>query len=131
MLTTKPKTMKKAIAAAAITLGITASVPLLSPGPRDVRPLIVQGESIEAVTRAIAAVGGEITHDLHIINAVGANLSQEQFRAVQDMPGIRRVHGDGTVKTASIEDGTLPYLDFPSLVQADDLHPMGVDGRDV
>lgn len=87
MFSLEGKSVEKVIIGIAVTLGLALSVLLLSPGPRDIRPVIVQGESIGAVTRAIAAVGGEVTHDLHIVNAVGARLDQQQAETITRMRG--------------------------------------------
>ena len=41
-------------------------------GPTEKRAFIIQGADVAAVKAAVQAVGGEITHELGIIHAVGA-----------------------------------------------------------
>ena len=50
---------------------------------------IVQGESLEAAVTAVSQVNGTITHELSVINAVGAQLTASQSNALDQTQGIR------------------------------------------
>jgi hypothetical protein len=45
--------------------------------------VLVQGSSLAAAIEAVCAVGGEITHELATINAVGARLTSSQLRELE------------------------------------------------
>jgi hypothetical protein len=53
---------------------------------------IIQGQDMESVTQAVLRVGGEITHELGIINAVGAELTAEQKSALEASSGVNRIY---------------------------------------
>jgi serine protease AprX len=59
-------------------------------------PLLVmlQGENLEAIRRATQAAGATITHELPIIDAIGARMSQEQLQSLRDVSAIERVIDD-------------------------------------
>ena len=50
---------------------------------------IVQAASLDLALGAVHSVGGEITHELGIINAVGALLTDAQLDALDDAQQIR------------------------------------------
>ncbi|MGB5346254.1 MAG: hypothetical protein WBN23_08820, partial [Woeseia sp.] len=60
---------------------------------------ILKGESSEDVAAAVLAAGGEVTHELGIINAVAALLTSEQHAALLS-DGAIRIYADATLKTA-------------------------------
>src|SRR5215217_7765050 len=74
-----------------------SSVRPAPPPPADV---IVQATDLVLAARAVRSVGGTVTHELGIIDAVGAKLNAAQLRAIETMPGIRGIYPDGQVKTA-------------------------------
>lgn len=51
---------------------------------------MLQGSSAKDVTRLVEEAGGTITHDLHVINAVGAKLRREQLDEVLKSPLVTR-----------------------------------------
>jgi hypothetical protein len=53
---------------------------------------VVQGQDMESVAQAVLRVGGEITHELGIINAVGAELTAEQKSALEASSGVNRIY---------------------------------------
>ena len=62
---------------------------------------MLQDSRLEVIRAAISDSGGEITHELPIIRAVGARLSRDQLRAVQAaVPDIERVIDDLAWKPA-------------------------------
>ena len=63
-------------------------------------PFIVQGSSADQARTAVLALGGEITHELGIINAVGANLTISQRAALLAHAGLQ-LYADSTVDTAA------------------------------
>ena len=60
-----------------------------------VRSLIVQGRDLATVAEAVRGVGGEITHELGIIDAVAARLTRAQRARLADSgvraPDLRRI----------------------------------------
>ncbi|MCK5190617.1 MAG: S8 family peptidase, partial [Methylococcales bacterium] len=66
----------------------------------EAKAVIVQGSNIVAVKKAVDSVGGEITHELAIINAVGTKLTLAQIQALRAIKGIRKVYDDSSVKTS-------------------------------
>ncbi len=62
---------------------------------------IVQGQSAEAAAQAVKLAGGKITHQLGIINAVGAGLTPAQHAALNQLPAVTNVYADGELTTAA------------------------------
>ena len=56
---------------------------------------IVQGESIDDAIWAVQAVGGEITQELRIINAVAALMTNEQRNELEDAQGVVNISRNG------------------------------------
>lgn len=52
--------------------------------------VLLQGSSTAELISAVEEVGGTVTHDLHLINAVGAKLSRPQLDAVLMSPAVVR-----------------------------------------
>ena len=52
--------------------------------------VMLQGSSTADLTTLVKQVGGTVTHDLHLINAVGARLSQSQLDEVLKSPLVER-----------------------------------------
>ncbi|MBT8213362.1 MAG: S8 family serine peptidase, partial [Acidimicrobiia bacterium] len=52
---------------------------------------IVQAETAERASRAVAGVRGAVTHTLPIINGVGARLTEDQARRLSASAGVRQV----------------------------------------
>jgi len=94
---------------------------------------IIEGESIEEVAAAVRAVGGQVTHELGIINAVAASVTAGQRAELRAIAGIMRITDDGAVTTAGGTAGGSPtsYAHFPSLVNADQVHANGNTGHSV
>ena len=67
---------------------------------------IVQASSLNHARVAVIDAGGLITHELGIINAVGAELTDTQLEFVRDTEGVRRVYEDRELNT-SVVDPTL------------------------
>ncbi len=70
--------------------------------------LIVQAEVAGAASSAVKAVGGEITHELGIINAVGARLTATQAAELEKR-GLQ-LHLDHSFKTSGLRVGVRGQL---------------------
>ena len=55
---------------------------------------IVQGKDLASVTTAVLAAGGEVTHELGIINAVGARMSETPIERLEASDSTLRVQAD-------------------------------------
>ena len=75
-----------------------------APAPTAVTSYIVQGASLEVVTAAVIAVDGEITHELGIINAVAAVLTERE-RDRLTAHGDFRISVDAAVEVAGKPGG--------------------------
>lgn len=105
---------------------------------------IVQADSLEAAVSAVTKVGGEITHRLGIINAVGAELSAVQYgklatdkrvRVQKDrQAGVSAVSLQPvtmTLRRSAPVKGSGPSTFYPSLVGASMMHQKGATGEGV
>ena len=90
---------------------------------------IVRADSTELAGELVSAVGGAVTHELGIIEAVAATLTPQQLTDLRSREAVRQVTVDGSVETAAGAMG--PYVNFPELVGADLLHAEGYTGRSV
>ena len=61
---------------------------------------IVQAANLDQAKTAVIEVGGEVTHELDIIRAVGATLTADQLRAVRARDDVKRVYEDRAVNTS-------------------------------
>lgn len=59
---------------------------------------IVQGHDLTTLQAALDAVGGEVTHKLGIINALGVRLSKAELRALKKHNAVHRVYADSDVE---------------------------------
>ncbi|MCA9924183.1 MAG: S8 family peptidase, partial [Anaerolineales bacterium] len=86
---------------------------------------IVQAESMEVAATAVSRVGGHITHELGVINAVGATLSPAQQ---MQLPDTVRLYQNDAVEVSGIKG-----LDtfYPTLIGAARLHDQNITGMDV
>ena len=116
-------TLSATAAAGVLAVGMSFSFP--APGPT--ASVIVQGDSYAAVRRAIAEVGGTLTHELDIINAAGVEVTPAQLRKLGEIEGLR-IHADAGVETAG---GPVPDAEHVKLIGADTLHAQGYTGSGV
>lgn len=61
---------------------------------------IIQGTSLSGVKAAVSSAGGEITHELGVIHAVGAKLTTAQREALSTSNEVQRVYENYRVETA-------------------------------
>ncbi len=64
--------------------------------------VIVQGANLQAVKLAVQSVGGEVSHELGIIKAVSANLTDAQMEKLRAIQGIRRVYANSGVDVSLV-----------------------------
>ena len=83
----------------AFTLLVLVLAPGRSMGGTAVE-VIVQASDVETATALVRRVGGQVTHELGIINAVGATLSLLQISRLQARSGVR-VYGNRQLELAS------------------------------
>ena len=101
------------------------------PGHPQTHSFIVQGTNLAAVAAAVRTAGGEITHELGLIGAVAARLTEAQRQALQSSPGIGRIYENRTVTSAKKTvpgDATVDETSHLTLVGADRLHEQGITG---
>ena len=63
--------------------------------------VIVQATELATARAAVLDAGGEVTHELGIIRAVGVDLTAEQLEALTGVDGLT-VHANSSVTTASV-----------------------------
>ncbi len=123
-----------ALSAAALLAGLLVLAGNVPPGDPATRSVIVQGTDLDSLSHLVQGTGGEITHELGIINAVAANLTERQIEALRAQDGVR-VSGNATVESAAksvgASSGSMPDNHFPTQVGADRLWAEGVTGLGV
>jgi serine protease AprX len=101
------------------------------------RAVVVQAHAgAHAAAQAVAAVGGSVSADLPLVDAVAARVPADRLAALSRRPGIRAVTPDAPVELRS---ATTPDTAVPSDVNhvllreigADVLHGRGLTGRGV
>ncbi len=85
-------------------LGTVSSTPNSPVSSEKARSYIVQGSDMATVSEKVRQVGGEITHELNIINAVGTNLTNTQQQTLKDLDGIKRIYENRQVKSSTAVD---------------------------
>jgi len=76
--------------------------------PAPTRRYLVQGRSIAAVTAAVEASGGIITHRLNLIKAVGAELTESQRAKLVQDGAVIAVQLDQAIQTAGKDSYVYP-----------------------
>ena len=66
---------------------------------------IVQAQSLDDASAAVRAAGGTVTHELGIINAVGARLTRQQLERLDTTDGSLRIHADRSTAVAGAGPG--------------------------
>jgi serine protease AprX len=107
---------------------------------------IVQGKSADSVAAIVQSVGGDITHELGVIRAVGATLTPAQAEALRLHSDVQRLYGNGSIEVAGKPGGGndpnndpqggdggngIQETHYPTRVFADSLHVSGIDGSGV
>ena len=94
---------------------------------RTAQSFIVQASEAGLAARMVQKAGGTVTHELGIINAVGARLTPAQLHALQRTQGLTRIYPDAVVRLA----GNMPDTDYPTVVEATLLHSAGTLGTGI
>ena len=124
MFTKSRKLLTLATMLGAISLGSA----IISDTRVETNAFIVQGTDLAAVQLAVEAVGGTVTHELGVIKALGVELTESQTQRLRDNASIRRVYAD---RTAEVAGKPSPETFYPSQIQADKLHALGITGAGV
>jgi hypothetical protein len=94
-----PSRRRLSITSTLIGLGLIGSIPLMPvTGLAQSESVIVQGPDLARAKAAVLDVGGEVTHELAIIGAVGARLTPEQRDEIEADEALR-VRSDRKVQT--------------------------------
>ena len=73
------------------------------PASEPTTSVLVQGNNVTSVAAAVRAVGGEVTHELGIINAVGARLTQAQIRLLEARDKTLRIQADRATSVSGVQ----------------------------
>lgn len=100
---------------------------------------IIQGQSLASVRTLVTDLGGEITHELGVINAVAADLNAGQVAELRSNDAIRKVYGNGTIGTAGTPDkgcdtgttGSPTDNFYTTVVTCDAEHQMDINGSGI
>ena len=131
------KLQQLGLCALLLCLAVGAGTPSLSASDASIEAptsMIVQGSDLDRVKRLVLEVGGEVTHELRIINAVGARLTTAQRDALAELDPSLRFHEDSAVETSTTEDsggGYTTQSQFTRLIDADLVHTQGFTGRGI
>ena len=88
-----------------LTLAVPQSASQLGTPPQS---YIVQADNVAAARAAVQAVGGHITHELGIIDAVGAELTLQQHQWLTANDAITHIHDNTPLTTTTV---TATYAD--------------------
>jgi len=105
-------------------LGLVAAAILVlasSGTPADTRSVIVQGDDLQSVARAVLDAGGAVTHELGIINAVAAELTAREIDALTASVPTLRVHENHTATVAATTESRSTRTKDPSADEAPEL----------
>ena len=90
---------KHSLLVTGMVFGILACTALVTEYDRSIQQsYIVQGHDLATLKVAVEAVGGEISHELGIINAVAVKLDDAGLQALKEHDAIRRVYADAAVE---------------------------------
>ena len=91
-----------------MVMGVALSFTLTQQGGQqaaqeEVLSIIIQGSDIAAISAAVQGFGGDVTHELAIINAIGAELTPSQIRALKNTGLVKRIYPDAEAHAAQVE----------------------------
>ena len=66
---------------------------------------IIRGLDTTSITAAVNGIGGNITHELNLIQAVAADLDTVQLEALRQSPEVLRIYENGSVRVDGINNG--------------------------
>lgn len=76
--------------------------------------VLIQGADLDSVLEAVCAAGGEVTHELGIINAVGARMTRTQIRELEASDETLRIRTDRNANVHSRQRGTTAVEHTPT-----------------
>ena len=128
---TAPPSRRALGVAALVATALALAVLLWPAGPEAARSVIVQGRDMEAAAAAVGQVGGTVTHELDVIDAVAAEVTPQQIGRLRTLAG--RVYDNRPVEAVGkpVDDGGSTQLPVVRRVEADRLHALNIDGRGV
>ena len=88
---------------------------------------IVRAASARASRDLVTEAGGRVTAMLNIIDAVGAELTEEQIAWLQAQPDVISISRDAALEVS----GDVAETHYPVLVGATDLHAQGITGKGI
>ena len=109
---------KPQLLSALVLLSLVLTPLGVAPASGPMAEVIVQAEDMASAEALVLSVGGTVTHELNIIDAVGAQLSPTQLGTLQRMEVVR-VYEDGSAQVAG-KPG--PETFYPGLIDAALLH---------
>ena len=95
--------------------------------PQPTHSFLVQAADLETAVTAVEAVGGTVTHQLGLINGVGAELTDAQQTMLAQTEGIQLV-ANQSLTTAGSKG---PYSGYPTVIGANLLHEQGITGKNI
>ena len=100
-----------------MVMGVALSFTLTQQGGQqaaqeEVLSVIIQGSDIAALSAAVQGFGGDVTHELAIINAIGAELTTSQLHALKNTGLVKRIYRDAEAHAAQVEQ--VPSEPVPS-----------------
>jgi serine protease AprX len=107
---------------------VTPAPAAVAPTRAKIASYIVQGPSFVVAAGAVRAVGGRITHELPIINAVAATLTARQHDTLRSDHRLT-LTDNGSAKVAGSSGTVQPYV--VEQTQANLLHASGITGKGV
>lgn len=95
---------------------------------------ILQGATSERLNQLVNGVGGNVSREFPIINAVSAMLTLSQAEKIRELGGVR-IHDDRTVITSSLVSSVDSGFKINNYISeqtgADRLHDLNITGRGV
>jgi len=93
---------------------------------------IVQGKGSEKLKTAVTSIGGSVSREFPIINAISAVLTPSQAEMISRLDDVR-IQGDRSVATMSFGQSKQFAIDnyISTQVDADRLHDLGITGSGV
>ncbi|MBT8136153.1 MAG: S8 family peptidase [Gammaproteobacteria bacterium] len=138
--------------AALLALGLASSTPDHADRSSAITSYIVQGTDYHELLAAVEAAGGEVTHELPVIDALGVRLTAEEVNVLKEYYPALRLHANAVAEAAArkqkerapVEATSDPepepttdevpgdaFSHYPALIGADRLHAQGITGNGV
>jgi len=118
---------------ALLALILLPTAPVRSEERPEVESLIIKAATVEQAAEWVEQVGGVVTHELGIINAVAADVTADQRARLEALEGAVRMYGNRTATLDAKLDngggnGQAVETYYPNHLGADSLHLEGING---